>query len=486
MQHIIKKQIIDLQLDKQLDAFFLQQQMSNQFWQSVLPILEDEFNKLTTEEEVITLERVEIDLGVLAADDIRDGLWHADLLAHFRKQFSTTILQEIASYDNSVIKSQIAGNYYKQWLFYMRNGYLPWNHSMQTDKQWYSSILEELATNYQGAVELKNEIESNPLVVLRIIRQHTLLFLVRLVEVLTAEKQDGLLTFLRKISSLSVPDSKPEMANNSKLQTGFSNSVYENIVFLVLRSAVKSAGSFTTFIVKLKSDIAILINYGSVINGVFFLNEDAASKVSLKKEEVIAKDTFNELALSENKVNSEVLRAENETWKQVIEEENIFTSNAGLVLIHPFLISLFNRLGLLAGQQFTGRPAQEKAIYLLHYVATGKTKAEEYELLVPKIFCAYPVTLPVENRIRLSAKERKEADGMLKAAIASWDILKSTSVEGLRESFLQRKGKVVLKQGKISFQLEKKTIDVLLDHLPWSLSLLKLPWLDELIRVEWR
>ena len=486
MQHIIKKQIIDLRLDKQLDSFLLQQQVSNQFWESVLPMLEDEFNKLASEEEVISLERVEIDLGVISVADLRDGLWHADLLAHLKKQSNTTSLQEIEHQDRSLIRRSIAGNYYKQWLFYMRNGYLPWNNMTQIDTAWYASILEEPATDYQSITELRNEIESNTLLVLRIIRQHTLSFLVRLIEVLTAEKQDGLLSLLRKISSLTAPGNKPEVTNEFKLQTDFAAIVYENIVFRVLRSAVKTDGSFNTFIVELKHNMDILTSCKSVDNNSVLEGVGMASEVRLREKEVTAKHTFNELALPENKVNDEILRAENETLKQVIEEESIFTSNAGLVLIHPFLSSLFKRTGLLAAQQFTGSAAQEKAIYLLHYVATGKTKAQEYELVVPKILCGYSMLLPVKNRIRLSAKERKEANEMLKAAIASWDILKSTSVAGLRESFLQRSGKVILKQEKISLQLEKKTIDVLLDHLPWGLSLLKLPWLDELIRVEWR
>ena len=482
MQHVIKKQIIALRLDKQLDSFLLQQQVSDQFRESVLPVFEDEFNKLAGEEEVISLERVEIDLGVISVDDIRDGLWHADLLAHFRKQFSTTLLEETGHQNKTLIRRSVAGNYYRQWFFYMSNGYLPWNHMVRADPQW-TSVLEELATDYQSIAELRNEIESNTLLVLRMIRQHDWLFLVRLIEVLTAEKQEGLLTILRKIYSLSVPSNKPEAANNLKLQTSLSNSVYENIVFRILRSAAKPDGSFASFIVELKHDMDVLINYKSVV-GIRGL--DAASNHGLQEGEVITKNVFHAISLPGDKVNSEILRAENESWKQFVEEESIFTSNAGLVLIHPFLSSLFKRMGLLAAQQFSGRAAQEKAIYLLHYVATGKTKAEEYELLVPKILCAYPVTLPVEKSIRLSAKERKEADGMLKAAIASWDILKSTSVAGLREGFLQRSGKVILKEGKISLQLEKKTIDVLLDHLPWSLSLIKLSWLDELIRVEWR
>jgi hypothetical protein len=119
-------------------------------------------------------------------------------------------------------------------------------------------------------------------------------------------------------------------------------------------------------------------------------------------------------------------------------------------------------------------------------VATGKVKAEEHELVIPKMLCAYSMVLPMNNNVKLLNKEIKEADRMLKAAIASWGILKNTSIEGLREGFLQRSGKVSIRNEKTNLLVEKSAIDVLLDQLPWNLSIIKLPWLNDLLKVEWR
>jgi hypothetical protein len=75
---------------------------------------------------------------------------------------------------------------------------------------------------------------------------------------------------------------------------------------------------------------------------------------------------------------------------------------------------------------------------------------------------------------------------MMHAAIAQWDAILNTSVEGLREGFLNRPGKLVTRENGPEFKIESHAIDVLLDRLPWNLQLIKFPWLEKLIRVEWR
>ena len=75
---------------------------------------------------------------------------------------------------------------------------------------------------------------------------------------------------------------------------------------------------------------------------------------------------------------------------------------------------------------------------------------------------------------------------MLEAVIEQWPVLKNTSIAGLREAFLQRNGKLFSKNDKLHLQVEASTLDVLLDQLPWNLSMIKLPWMKGLLRVDWR
>jgi len=71
------------------------------------------------------------------------------------------------------------------------------------------------------------------------------------------------------------------------------------------------------------------------------------------------------------------------------------------------------------------------------------------------------------------------------AVINHWEVLKNTSADGLREAFLQRRGKLSRVDGGWLMQVEQRAIDVLLNKLPWGISIIKLPWMNEMLFVEW-
>ena len=175
-----------------------------------------------------------------------------------------------------------------------------------------------------------------------------------------------------------------------------------------------------------------------------------------------------------------------EKEKMLGEEEGIYVTHAGIILVHPFLKILFNRLGMVSGGNFIPEEMKSRAILLLHYVASGLSEAEEYELTVAKILCELPIDFPLNGLLELTDLEKEEADQMLLALIQQWELLKNTSITGLRESFLQRPGKLFKRNGNLCLQVESSSIDMLLDYLPWNLSIIKLPWMSEMLRVEWR
>ena len=163
--------------------------------------------------------------------------------------------------------------------------------------------------------------------------------------------------------------------------------------------------------------------------------------------------------------------------------EGTYIDNAGLVLLHPFLPRLFEGLGISKDTELL---LPERALQLLHFLVTGKKSGHEYDLVLPKILCGIPLQQPVSGEIKLSRKETEEAEAMLEAAIGHWEALRSTSPEGLRESFLKRPGKLVLKdEDEWVLYVESRTHDILLDHLPWGISMIKLPWMKTILQVEW-
>jgi hypothetical protein len=93
---------------------------------------------------------------------------------------------------------------------------------------------------------------------------------------------------------------------------------------------------------------------------------------------------------------------------------------------------------------------------------------------------------PIVKSIEITDKEVEASEGLLKGVVANWPILKNTSIDGLRESFLQREAHLQLKNDSWQLLVQSKAFDMLMDSIPWSFSTIKLGWMKRPIHVEWR
>lgn len=165
--------------------------------------------------------------------------------------------------------------------------------------------------------------------------------------------------------------------------------------------------------------------------------------------------------------------------------QKTIVENAGLCLLAPYLPGFFSRLGFTEGGQFKTAVLAHRALYLLQYLVNGRQKNLEFTLQLNKLLCGIGIEEPVGKYKRLSPAERAEADDLLLSVIANWPALKSTSIQGFRSSFLQRKGILTLKGMAWVLQVERKGFDLLLDSLPWTFNLIKAPWMSKMLEVEW-
>lgn len=165
--------------------------------------------------------------------------------------------------------------------------------------------------------------------------------------------------------------------------------------------------------------------------------------------------------------------------------ESTLVSQAGVILLHPFLTDLFSQCGWLKAKQFVSQQAQFNAMYALHYAATGSCSAQENELLVYKFLLGIPLLAPVPRKIILNDEIKKHIDDLLLAVIQHWSALKNTSIDGLRQSFLQRAGSIQVLDEGYRLTVEKQSIDILLERLPWTYNLIVLPWLKQPVFVSW-
>ena len=166
--------------------------------------------------------------------------------------------------------------------------------------------------------------------------------------------------------------------------------------------------------------------------------------------------------------------------------ENIYIANAGAVLFAPYLPRLFERLGLVDQGKFKNRDAAEHGVHCVQFLVNESTSSPEYQLVLNKLLCGVKPGLPIRRSIELAAGEHEQLEALLHAITQHWKPLANTSIAGLRESFLQRNGRLQLKRDAWHLSVEARPFDMLLDQIPWSYSTIKFPWMDRVIYVEWR
>lgn len=165
---------------------------------------------------------------------------------------------------------------------------------------------------------------------------------------------------------------------------------------------------------------------------------------------------------------------------------SIYIENSGLIILHPFLIPLFEELKLCTNEAWTSKRNQQKAVLLTQFLISGKTVFNENDLVLNKIVCGLEIDAVLDLNIQLTKNDLNEANGLLEAVIKYWKTLKNTSIDGLRETFLQRNGKLLFKkEGTIELRVEQKGVDVLMDQLPWGIGMVKTPWMKSFIECHW-
>ena len=142
-------------------------------------------------------------------------------------------------------------------------------------------------------------------------------------------------------------------------------------------------------------------------------------------------------------------------------------------------------MGLVQNDAFIDSNSTERAIHLLQYLATGSKDFFEAELVFNKILCGRPIETPVSRFVELTAMEKNEARSLLQAVIEHWGALKNSSPEALQEAFLTRSGKLTDDMGIWQLKIESSGLDILLQQLPWSISTIKLPWMQTILFADW-
>jgi hypothetical protein len=169
----------------------------------------------------------------------------------------------------------------------------------------------------------------------------------------------------------------------------------------------------------------------------------------------------------------------------------IYIDNAGLVLTAPFIPHLFSELGMLEktadGALQLGQPATAtRAVHLLQYLVTSQTATPEPLLALNKILAGVPTAAVVGAQIEATEQEIALCGKLLASMLANWPALSTgTSPAGLQQTFMQRAGRLTYDGDKWLLKVERKTLDVLVDQVPWSFRMIFHSWMPQPLHVEW-
>ncbi len=213
-----------------------------------------------------------------------------------------------------------------------------------------------------------------------------------------------------------------------------------------------------------------------------------------QKREAQKQASSKEEQLDQAAINREVIEAiinpksaENDKQVQLSESDKMiedqYVQNAGLVLIHPFLQHFFDHCNLLDEKKQLKDP--ERCVHLLHYIATGKTKQAESDMLFEKFLCEVPINQSINRNITITKKQKEQVENLLNAVNQNWGALQKGSHALLQNEFLQRMGKIEKNSSGTTIEMERKAQDILLRKLSWGMGLIRLPWKKEFIYVNW-
>ena len=174
------------------------------------------------------------------------------------------------------------------------------------------------------------------------------------------------------------------------------------------------------------------------------------------------------------------------TSKNTFIQSQITVSNSGIVLIGPYIKTLFAHLGLIIENEFKNTESQKKAILLLHFITSGNTKVNVTdELALLRILCGIDPSKNLQIDFELENDEINVVNAMLSSVLNKWNTLSTSTIEDFRLNFLNRIGDLTEDDKAYILFVDKKPFDVLLESLPWEYKSIKLPWMKKISLISW-
>jgi hypothetical protein len=457
-KHIILKQVIDLEYNGHTDGFDLQREVTDWCHHDLIPQIQEQLGKLRTKGKVYRIDKLEVAVELDAA-----GKWMANATTHVVQQVQEQVELEIKRYhdDPNLKPVTFPQQFVEAFIYFLQHGHMPWWSPVSTHHVWQEELESLLITGFDEKAKAKLlQLLKQPDVQQRVLYQVPDEVFIKLMVQINAGIEKDITNLINDIKHL-VNDT----AERKTVITLFRQSVMAFIYEVGSHQFAEHVYAHFVHQLSARGNLQHLkINKGQLRNTVL--------KKSIPEEQWRPK-ADDQGADYEHLDPSSINK---------IKQEGIYIQNAGLIIVAPFLIILYKRLGLLDGLEITDK---NRAVYLAQYIASGRERVAEFELGLTKILCGLESDTPVDTQWQLTSEEKTGINDLLLSAIEYWSILKDTSPDGLQHTFLQRSGKLRFINNEWRLQVEPKPWDVLLQHLPWSISMIKLPWMRNMLRTDW-
>ncbi len=462
-KHIIEKFCLEFNTPSEGNGKQLDKRSVEVFQQKLLPEMEKVFDRFGGDRN-IRLDNLSIEMNV--ADPIR-----------FEDQFIRQFLEQLSQklekvQQNSEESSEMESDLFRYFLEY---GYFPWWAKTESVMELENKIMGE---NQIPAVA--SILGNDPDKLKRLVFQFSDTFLQTLV------KNQNLIEFIKDLQQiLSTFYRSTEVRNQLWLFVFyglfFKNKSFEEVKIDIFKSTIDYFLQSEKSVISSKKLVNKVLNELKIVDNAFLMKlQKAVQSIHLNIEKNLEK------TISEKKTIKKTIKKSERKTELKPDQKEWYTINAGLVLLHPFFVLFFESLGLTEKNIFKDFHAKNQAALLLQYLATGKSQSFENELILNKILCDIPLSVPIEKDLILNEKIKAEAEQLLNAVIKHWSALKNTSPESLRNTFLQREGKLTKNEnGSWNLFIQHATFDILISKLPWSISIIKLPWMKNMLQVEW-
>ncbi|SRX73811.1 contractile injection system tape measure protein [Aequorivita antarctica] len=166
-------------------------------------------------------------------------------------------------------------------------------------------------------------------------------------------------------------------------------------------------------------------------------------------------------------------------------EDEIYINNSGLIIVWPFLPRFFEQLDMLENGEFINSENRNRGVYLIQQLVYNQIDFPEHELVLNKLLVGMPIEDQLEPITELTQQEKDLAESLLNGLIQNWDKIKNTTIEGVQETFLQRNGILKIEEDRSKLRVEQTGVDVLMQTIPWNISLIKLPWMENPLYIDW-